>query len=140
MSAGIGIVFDSTPQFCEMLRDSLPRSEKGEVLEGCFGVFADRKRSILSSTDEHFAVGEIIDIDPAFFALPNGEGTSRIIPFNGYYYAVGARTGSGYREYKKNDGYHNDVIAMVFVPLAEEAEHGKRVPSPTRNGCRVNNT
>ena len=124
---GIGIVFDSTPQFCEMLRDSLPRSEKGDVLDGCFGVFADRKRGIISSTDERFTVGEVMDIDPAFFALPNGEGTSRIISFNGYYYAVGARTSAGYREYKTNDGYLNDVIAMVFVPLAEVAERDKRV-------------
>ncbi|WP_321532394.1 chemotaxis protein CheW [uncultured Desulfuromonas sp.] len=124
---GIGIVFDSTPQFCEMLRDSLPRSEKGDVLNGCFGVFADRKRGIISSTDERFTVGEVMDIDPAFFALPNGEGTSRIISFNGYYYAVGARTSAGYREYKTNDGYLNDVIAMVFVPLAEVAERDKRV-------------
>nr|WP_320116699.1 chemotaxis protein CheW [uncultured Desulfuromonas sp.] len=124
---GIGIVFDSAPQFREMLRDSLPRSEKGEVLDGCFGVFTDRKRSIISSSDERFQVGEVMDIDPAFFTLPNGEGTSRIIPFNGYYYAVGARTSSGYREYKTNDGYLNDVIAMVFVPLAEVAERDKRV-------------
>jgi chemotaxis signal transduction protein len=124
---GIGIVFDSAPQFCEMLLDSLPRSEKGDVLEGCFGLFTDRKRTVLSSTDERFASGDTLDMDQAFFALPNGEGTSRIISFQGYYYAVGARTSSGYREYKRNDGYQNDVIAMVFVPLAEVAERDKRV-------------
>jgi len=38
---GIGIVFDSAPQFDAMLNDALPRDEKGEVPPGCFGVFAD---------------------------------------------------------------------------------------------------
>jgi len=124
---GIGIVFDSEPQFREMLLDSLPRSEKGGVLDGCFGIFADRKRRIISSTDERFKVGTILDVDPTFFTLPNGEGTSKIIEFHGYYYAVGSRTSAGYREFKVNDGYDNDVIGMVFVPLAEIAEQKKRV-------------
>ncbi len=119
---GIGIVFDSEPQFEEMLLDSLPRSEKGEVIDGCFGVFTDRKGQIISSTNSSFPVGESLDIDPAFFTLPKGEGTSKIIEFHGYYYAVGSRVSGGYREFKVNDGYVNDVIGMVFVPLAEVAE------------------
>jgi chemotaxis signal transduction protein len=66
-------------------------------------------------------------VDPAFFSLPNGEGISKIIAFDGCYYAVGARTSAGYREYKMGDGYENDVIGLVFVPLAEVAEKQKSV-------------
>jgi chemotaxis signal transduction protein len=123
---GIGIVFDSEPQFREMLLDSLPRSDKGEQLGGIFGIFVDRKRRIISSTDGRFKVGDVLGVDPVFFSLPNGEGTARIITFEGCHYAVGARTSAGYREYKVDDGYENDVIGMVFVPLAEVAERTEK--------------
>ena len=39
----------------------------------------------------------------------------------------GARVGAGYREYKVDDGYTNDVVAMVFVPLAEVSEKPRTV-------------
>lgn len=137
---GIGIVFDSEPQFREMLLDSLPRSEKGGVLNGCFGIFADRKKRIISSTDERFKVGTVLDIDANFFNLPKGEGTSKIIELHGYYYAVGSRTSAGYREYKVNDGYENDVIGMVFVPLAEIADQKKRTQRRREMGVGVANS
>jgi chemotaxis signal transduction protein len=119
---GIGIVFDSEPQFHEMLMDSLPRNEQGEVLEGCFGVFADRRARVISSTNERFLPGDTLNVDGQFFNLPNGGGGSKIIEFEGSYYAVGAKVSAGYREYKVEDGYDNDVIGLVFVPLAEVSE------------------
>lgn len=116
---GIGIVFDSEPQFRGMLNDSLPRDEKGRIPDGCFGVFADRQRMVISSTDPELKPGDIIYTDKELFSLPAGEGTSKIVEYNGYYYAVGAHTSSGYREYKTEDGYVNDVIGLVFMPLAK---------------------
>ncbi|QGY40798.1 chemotaxis protein CheW [Pseudodesulfovibrio cashew] len=116
---GIGIVFDSQPQFAAMLEDSLPRDENGSVCEGCFGIFADRKRKIISSTDQGHRVGDVLEIPEVFFSLDNEEKTSRIIEFQGQYYAVGACTSSGYREFKIRDNYVNDVVGLVFVPLAE---------------------
>ncbi|EGB15842.1 CheW protein [Pseudodesulfovibrio mercurii] len=124
---GIGIVFDSEPQFREMLMDSLPRSERGDVLEGCFGVFADRKGKVISCTSPRFEVGGTLGVDTGFSCLARGEGGSRIIEFDGSYYAVGARCSAGYREYKVDDGYKNDVIAMVFEPLAEVSERSRTV-------------
>lgn len=115
---GIGIVFDGEPQFKAMLGDSLPRDERGAVVQGCFGVFAERNRSVISSTDSGHAVGSTLLVDEAFFSLKAGEGKASIIVYRDHYYAVGARCSSGYREYKVKDGYDNDVIGMVFVPLA----------------------
>ncbi len=137
---GIGIVFDSEPQFREMLMDSLPRNDKGGVVDGCFGVFADRKGRIISSTSDRYPVGKKLDVDPAFFALPSGVGTSRIIEFEGHYYAVGSRTSAGYREYKVEDGYVNDVIGMVFVPLAEISDQVKKTYRRREVGMGVSNT
>ncbi|SHK20789.1 Chemotaxis signal transduction protein [Desulfatibacillum alkenivorans DSM 16219] len=119
---GIGIVFDSEPQFEAMLKDSLPRNNKDEVSEGCFGIFADRNQTIISSTDPAHPVGEKLNIGAEFFSLPNGEKTSRIIEYRGQYYAVGACTSFGYREYKVSDSYRNDIIGLVFAPLAKVQE------------------
>lgn len=116
---GIGIVFDSTPQFREMLRDSLLRNESGGVVDGCFGVLADRNGVIISSTEEEFAIGTALPVSREFLQMPVGGSHSGIVELNGYYYALGARTSSGYREYKVNDRYQNDVVGMIFMPVAQ---------------------
>ena len=115
---GIGIVFDSTPQFEAMLMDSLPRDEKGQVREGLFALFCDKNRCIISSSTTNYQVGDYLEIDDCFFNVKNGQGKSKIIKFNGKYYAVGSCKSSGYREYKTVDQYSNDVISLTFAPLA----------------------
>lgn len=120
---GIGIVFDSAPQFAAMLRDALPRNEAGEVAPGCFGVFVERSRRVIASTNPEIPIGEVLSVDEAFVALGNGQGFSNIVAFQGQYYAVGSKVSSGYREYKgPNDSYRNDVVALVFIPLGQVGE------------------
>ncbi len=116
---GIGIVFDSTPQFREMLDDSLLRTENGEVAEGCFGVFVDRDGIIISSTDERYPIGSSLPVEPSYFSIAAGTSRSGIVEIAGQYCAVGGRCSEGYREYKVDDGYHNDVISLIFMPLAQ---------------------
>ncbi|MGE4318538.1 MAG: chemotaxis protein CheW [Deferribacterales bacterium] len=134
---GIGIVFDSEPQFRAMLHDALPRNEKGEVDDGVFGVFTDRKGNVISSTDESIVTGSQMELDRDFFTMKNGEGTSRIVQYNGYYYAVGAHTSSGYREYKQGDGYSNDVIALIFTPLAKVSDNKTVAVRKRSNNMKV---
>lgn len=124
---GIGIVFDAEPQFEAMLKDALPRDEKGEPIPGSFGVFADQERCVIASTHQDVRPGQRIAVDEKFFALGNGQGISNIIEYGGHYYAVGSRMSSGYREYKGPlDGYRNDVVALIFVPLCPaRTEHAK---------------
>jgi len=116
---GIGIVFDSEPQFEAMLEDSLPRDTKGNVIEGCFGVFADRDGKVISSTCTTLKPGDQLDVPKRLFQIPSGNGSSEIITYNDAYYAVGANTSAGYREYKVCDNYRNDVIGFIFMPLAQ---------------------
>ena len=118
---GIGIVFDSAPQFKEMLYDALLRNQSGAVADGCFGVFTDRHGHIISSTEDRFKIGQPLAIDRSFFLLSPGTGHSSVIKFEDSYYAVGARTSNGYREYKTVDGYANDIIGLIFMPLAPVA-------------------
>lgn len=117
---GIGIVFDSEPQFQAMLQDSLPRDEHGEPMPGCFGVFADKNRNIIASTLDSLTCGSKLDVPEDCFKLNPGQGVARIITFQGRHYAVGARMSSGYREYKNAaDSYRNDVVALFFSPLGD---------------------
>ncbi|HCI13313.1 MAG TPA: chemotaxis protein CheW [Gallionellaceae bacterium] len=132
---GIGIVFDSAPQFDAMLNDALPRDEKGEVPPGCFGVFAERNRRVLAATLDTLHPGDTLEIDEQYFRLNNGHSHSGIAVYNGHYYAVGASVSKGYREYKsEEDAYRNDVVALVLTPLGEKPrEERHRNASASRN-------
>jgi len=135
---GIGIVFDSAPQFSAMLQDALPRNEMGEIPPGCFGVFADRERRIISTTNAELKLGTVLDLENKFFCINNGNSTSNIAVFNGSYYAVGVCMSRGYREYKgKTDNYSNDVVSLIFVLLGEKHEHERRSTTAVRNRTKT---
>jgi chemotaxis signal transduction protein len=130
---GIGIVFDSEPQFEAMLKDALPCNEKGEFIPGSFGVFADRERNVIASTHADIRPGQRIDMDEKFFMPGNGDGVSNIIEYGGHYYAVGSRVSNGYREYKgERDSYRNDVVALIFVPLCPASAERAKVRDAER--------
>jgi len=123
---GIGIVFDSTPEFKHMLEDCLPDEP------GSFGLFVERPsgRIIASTESSHYQNGEVLWIDPEFFELQKGTGKSKIVLYNKKYYAVGCYSSRGYREFKTTGDYHNDVAAFVFIPIGEKnevADSGQRV-------------
>lgn len=120
---GVGIVFDSKPQFDAMLHDSLPRNEAGAIPEGCFGLFMDRSGRVIASTSPDIATGSHVEQLSTLLHLANGRGTATIINLDGAYFAVGSRMSSGYREYKgPDDEYQNDVAALIFFPLCR-ADH-----------------
>lgn len=128
---GVGIVFDSEPQFAAMLQDALPRDASGHVPPGCFGAFVDRASRVVASTRADQKPGTPMEIDHAFLSLPGGEARTGIVRLDGSYYAVGARMSAGYREYKgAGDAYRNDIAALVFVPLCEAVAVVKPVEIP----------
>lgn len=115
---GIGLVFDSTPQFKAILNDIVPRDENGKVLKGCFTLFVDGSLKIISSSSKDFEVGSDFKIHPALCKMNPGESAFDIAIYQGDYYAIGARASSGYREYKGGgDDYKNQMTAMIFIPL-----------------------
>lgn len=111
------IVFDAQPQFASMLSDILPKDENKQAIEGSFAIFADRHKNILSTTSEKFPVGQKMDLEDTFFNGEKGKRASSIVSLNGRTYAMGIQVSNGYREYKREDGYINDVLCMVFVPI-----------------------
>lgn len=118
---GIGIVFDSEPEFAEMLNDTLPIESEDSKDETSFAVFIDRNKTLISSTSARFTVGDKFDIDDKFIKLNVGESRSQIIEIDSAYYALGTCASKGYREYKSDsDNYNNDVISLVFMLLGDK--------------------
>lgn len=114
---GIGIVFDGEPEFKAMLTDVLPQTEEGYPKPGAFALFTDASGRVISATGGPWKVGESVELPPRYLDLDNGKGHSGIQKVGDAYYAVGASMSAGYREYKTVDGYHNDVLAIVFIKL-----------------------
>lgn len=115
---GIGIVFDSEPQFRSMLEDALPRNKQGRLIEGCFAVFCDREQSIISVANHTgLEIGERLHLPQRFFRLKNGERTSEVIEYRGNKYILGVAVSQGYREFKTMDNYVNDVLCLLFIPF-----------------------
>lgn len=122
---GIGIVFDSEPQFAAMLCDALPRDDTGNVASGTFGLFAGPDGSVIASSSPSYAPGDKAPVARTFLAQTTAQGCASIVSFDGNDYAVGACASSGYREYKgEHDPYRNPVTALIFVPLCKHAEGG----------------
>ncbi|QEP45220.1 chemotaxis protein CheW [Ectothiorhodospiraceae bacterium BW-2] len=119
---GIAIVFDSEPQFYAMLSDALPKDGRGEVIRGCYGIFADRHKSVIATTNSDYPIGSILKLDDRFFTLNSGESLSDIVEIEGGYYVVGAQMSAGYREYKTSDIYKNDVVALIFFSIGEVSQ------------------
>jgi chemotaxis signal transduction protein len=113
---GIGIVFDSTPEFMAMLRGGITEKESIKAF------FIDRQGRIISSTDPTRPVGDLLDIDVDLLELPNGKSASRIVIHDGHYSILGCSVSHGYREFKVTDGYKEDVIAVVFDSFGEVRE------------------
>lgn len=122
-AGGIGIVFDSTPQFSAMLADSLPKDAHGEPLAGSFTLYVDAELQVISSTSAAFPVGSQFDVKPSLCRLAAGDAAFDIAIYEGRYYAVGARASSGYREYKGPiDAYQNHITALIFIPLGNASD------------------
>lgn len=105
---GIGIVFDSAPEFSAMLQGGLAEMEDANAL------FIDRSGRVIASTDPTRPTGSQLDIEPALLRMENGSSASRIVLHDGHYAIMGCSVSNGYREFKTVDGYRDDVLAVVF--------------------------
>lgn len=114
---GIGIVFDSLPQFADMLGDTLPKDSAGKVVEGAAGYFAETGGTLVAASEAHTLPGEACQLQPQWLALGQGECHSQLESVDGVLYAVGCARSRGYREYKRDGRYSNDVLCVVRLPI-----------------------
>lgn len=132
---GIGIVFDAGAEFAAMLHGALPDKASMQAL------FIDRAGRIISSTDPARPVGGQLLLDPVLLAMENGSSASRIVTHDGNYAIMGCAVSNGYREFKRSDGYKEDILAVFFHALGPVQETslaaGRRdqlVQPPTQAG------
>jgi hypothetical protein len=97
---GVAIVFDSAPQFQQMLLDVLPRRDDGAAYRGGFAAFVNEAGILVASSDAaHGPAGELLDPQ-----LLSG-------------HAILARsTSPGYREFKRSDAYVDTVTCVIAIP------------------------
>jgi chemotaxis signal transduction protein len=114
---GIGLVFDSTPEFQAMLKGGITTKESFKAF------YVNRQGQIISSTDPTRPVGSKLNIDADLLALPNGKSASRIVVHDNHYAILGCSVSNGYREFKVSDGYKEDVIAVVYDLFGEVRAH-----------------
>ena len=114
---GIAIVFDGEPQFRAMLEDAVPRNEEGCVEGGCLAFYVDRDKRVISAAGEGWTVGEVLPLPDAFVALGHGETCAGIVTLAGTRYMAGCAMSDGYREYKRDGVYDNDVAAVLLTPI-----------------------
>jgi chemotaxis signal transduction protein len=113
VTGGIGLVFDSAPEFANMLEDCLPDRP------GAWSAFVELStgRVVACTKESGQSVGGVLDLDPEFAKLRPGEGKAKIVEFEGNYCIAGCFVTGGYREFKKKDGYRNDIAALTFIPI-----------------------
>ncbi len=114
---GIGIVFDSEPQFKAMLSDALPRDEACCVIEGSEAVFMTRDGMVISSTSFEILPGDTIEVPTEFKNLSSGQSTSMLVSEDDKLFAVGCAHSDGYREYKRDGVYRNDLLCQIKVRI-----------------------
>lgn len=112
---GIGVVFDSTIEFNAILNDILPR-ENNELKAGAKALFTTNKGFVIASSDSEHAIGSHFLPEIDLVELEENSSVSAVINISGTNYLLGAAKSTGYREYKRDDGYENNIIAWVLSP------------------------
>jgi len=111
------IVFDAEPQFAAMLEDVLPRDGDKKPLPGSMALFLERSGHIVASSTPKHSPGQTLALPQGFAALGRGQRTWDILRLEGRAHLAGCQCSAGYREYKLSDGYENDLLCLVCVPL-----------------------
>ena len=114
---GIGLVFDSEPEFRQMLDEVLQNADAKRM-----GIFVERSGKVISaSSNGPWQVGEQITLPVDIVNHHSGEQGAGIYTLDGQQYVVGFAVSKGYREYKTTDGYNNDILALMVEKNATKA-------------------
>lgn len=124
---GIGIVFDTAPQFAAMLRDCLPSGDQA------IGLLVERSGQVVASSDEaRLPVGARAPLAAQVAALGRSQAQQAIVELDGMFYAAGLCQSAGYREYRSGHTPDaQDVAGVMLMPLCPadvDAAHAHRAP------------
>ncbi len=114
---GIGLVFDSTPEFEAMLNETQPKYLNQTINKSTFSAFVDRSGMVIASSTEKVPVGCRLSLPNEVLNAENGENEAIAWTFMEQTHLLGYKVSTGYREYKNTDGYVNDVIGIVATGI-----------------------
>ncbi len=107
---GIGVVFDAEPEFKAILQDTSPLNE------GSFMLFIDKTKKVIATTHSDIALLSTLDIDDTFIKKEKHAISQEVI-FKEKEYIISSVYSQGYREYKREDNYTNDVFCLCGIAL-----------------------
>lgn len=110
---GIGLVFDSDPEFKAMLNETKPSYAMESIQKASFSCYVDRSGLVISSTSENIKIGTKLSLPMEVLEAENGKVGTIQWQFQEKTHLLGYKISSGYREYKVSDNYQNDVISIV---------------------------
>ena len=114
---GIGLVFDSEPEFRQMLDEVLHNADAKRM-----GIFVERSGKVISaSSNAPWQAGEHITLPADIISHRSGEQGAGIFTLEGQQYVVGFAVSKGYREYKTTDGYSNDILPLMVEQNSSDA-------------------
>lgn len=119
---GIGLVFHAERELQAMLDSATP--QQGPNDQRTRVLYLDRQGQVLASTNAMQPVGSRMPLPADLLQLPAGHSAARAMVHAGQYCIVAATAGSGYREFKRSDGYREDVLAIAvqtFGAVQEDA-------------------
>jgi chemotaxis signal transduction protein len=126
---GVAVVFDTGPQLAAMLRDSLPRDERGQPIAGCVAMFLDRDLRVVATSDTEVDAKEL---GLNWIRETGKQGHARVVRIGDNYHAIGVKPDAGYREYPGLGGY-----GVVMIRIGKVLErHAARCDVPQRAPTR----
>lgn len=136
---GIGLIFHAQREFEAMLQGVLGTQAQTSTAPRAAGkaesasasastrqvAFLSRSGVVMSSSSAQILPGSVLELPADMLALPPGQSLTRAIDYQGQYCVVAVTAGSGYREFKRSDGYVEEVLAVsvqAFGPVQEDAK------------------
>lgn len=126
---GVGLVFDSAPQFQAMLEAVLPPAA------GAMALLCRPDGTAISQT----AALPLV-MPNVVLSLEPGQSWSGVLTQHDQCYSVGATASSGYREFKTSDGYTEPILGVVVVPcgsLTTPEDTARKRMVPVEGGTEV---
>lgn len=110
---GIGLIFHAQRELHAMLHGAVSPQQHlpTQVL------YLNRNGCVMASTDPNHAVGSPMDLPSGLRDLPSGQSWAQATVYKEQYCIMAATASRGYREFKRSDGYQEDILAIAIQPF-----------------------
>ena len=125
---GMALAFESAGEFRAMLRDAAPDPAEAQAF------FVDANRRVVASLDDSVAVGTALPFELPFESSSTEAGTA-LVRWQAQEYLVGIAPSTGYREFKRSDGYREPITALQLARVRRSAHPASHLLLPRAVGA-----